>query len=234
MKLKQTLFLIPILIFFSCGEEKIIQLPETDNSSITKITDVSAAYLFYDETKKDSIELNRKNIIGTTNWLVNVDKRLTLKQAIPSIVFLQNKKRNAEVHKNENAKNYFTCSNPNIQNLAFIEFTDVVYHMESFEKYFSNTENQIKDKPDQIVGIIVHSLDSITINFFTKGCSLIQTSNKNNLIKDLIGDFINVGEIIILIEFNQNLTFQDYIAYKSLLLKLNLPNVTISNDEFIY
>ena len=60
--------------------------------------------------------------------MVNIDKRLTLKQAIPHIKFLQDKKRNAEMHKNENAKNYYTCNDTSIKNLGFIEFTDVDYH----------------------------------------------------------------------------------------------------------
>ena len=61
-----------LLLLFSCGNEKVLQLPELDHSDITEILDVSPAYLFYDETKPDSIELNRKNLIGSTNWLVNV------------------------------------------------------------------------------------------------------------------------------------------------------------------
>lgn len=226
-----------LLLLISCLEScsnKSVQLPETDNSAITEINDVSPAYLFYDETKKDSVELNRKNLIISTNWLVNVDKRLTLKQAIPSIIFLQNKKRNAKMHKNEAAKNYFTCSNPDLQNLAFIEFTDVVYHMESSDKYFSNSENQIKTKYDQFVNINFHSLDSITIGFFTKGCLLIEESNNENLIKNIIGDLIDNGQIVITLEYNKTLTFQDFISYKSLLLKLDLENVVIDTNEFIY
>ena len=73
------------MTLFSCGNERVLQLPEIKNASITEISDVSHAYLFYDETKEDSVELNRKNLIITTNWLVNVDKRLTLGQAIPKI-----------------------------------------------------------------------------------------------------------------------------------------------------
>ena len=79
-------YILLISVFlFSCGNEKTLLLPEIEQSNITELQDVSAAYLFYDETKKDSVELNRKNLISTTNWLVNVDKRLTLKQAIPHI-----------------------------------------------------------------------------------------------------------------------------------------------------
>jgi len=51
---------------------------EVENAEITEVLDVSPAYIFYDETQPDSTLFNRKNLIGTTNWLVNVDKRLTL------------------------------------------------------------------------------------------------------------------------------------------------------------
>ncbi|RZV67419.1 MAG: hypothetical protein EX254_02975, partial [Flavobacteriaceae bacterium] len=116
-----------IILCLSCGRDRVILLPEIENAKITNVKDVSPAYLFYDEYKEDSVELNRKNLIITTNWLVNVDKRLTLKQALPSILKLQDKKRNAKMHKNENAKNYFTCNDTAIKNLGFLDFTDVFY-----------------------------------------------------------------------------------------------------------
>ncbi len=126
--MKNVSLLVILLLIFSCGKDKIVQLPEINHSEISEINDVSAAYLFYDETLPDSLEFNRKNLISTTNWLVNVDKRLTLKQAMPHIKFLQEKKQNAG-HKNDNAKNYFTCNDTSKKNLGFIEFTDVVYHL---------------------------------------------------------------------------------------------------------
>ena len=133
------LYLLIILMCFSCNNERVLQLPEIENAEITEILDVSPAYIFYDETQPDSTLLNRKNLIGTTNWLVNVDKRLTLRQAMPHIIFLQDKKRNAEVHKNENAKNYFTCNDTSISNLGFLEFTEIFYHF-----------NETKEKPKNI------------------------------------------------------------------------------------
>ncbi len=102
--MKNAYLLILFLATFSSCNKKIVLLPEIQTASITEIIDVSPAYLFYDETQPDSVELNRKNLISTTNWLVNVDKRLTLKQAIPHIKFLQEKKRNSKMHKNESAK----------------------------------------------------------------------------------------------------------------------------------
>jgi hypothetical protein len=227
--MKRIILLLVLIVSLESCTNKIVQLPETHNLDITEIKDVSPAYLFYDETKKDSVELNRKNLIITTNWLVNVDKRLKLKQAIPSIVFLQNKKRNAEVHKNENAKNYFTCSNPNIQKLAFIEFTDVVYHMDSSEKYYRKVSNIPVHKR-----IIIAFISSNKITYSSLSDDIFaEASNNKSLMNDL-KNIMNKENVELILNFNQNLAFQDYITFKSLLLKLNLNNVTISNNEFIY
>ena len=115
------------VLILSCTKDKVILLPEIKTATIIDIKDISPAYLFYNEALPDSVELNRKNLISTTSWLVNVDKRLTLEQAIPKIKYLQDKKRNAKIHKNEAAKNYFTCNDLSRKNLGFIEFTDVYY-----------------------------------------------------------------------------------------------------------
>lgn len=156
--MKQIILLIIVCIVFSFGNEKTIQLPEIEHN---EINDVSAAYLFYDEAQKDSVLLNRKNLISTTNWVVNVDKRLTLKQAIPNTKFLQEKNKNAG-HKNENAKNYFTCHDINNNNLGFVEFTDVVYKQGDFM--------QSQSFHKQYICITAFSSDSLNPSFTTNYC----------------------------------------------------------------
>lgn len=218
-------------LMVSCGNEKTIQLPEIGHSEITEIHDVSAAYLFYDETQKDSVEFNRKNLIGTTNWLVNVDKRLTLKQAIPHIKYLQNKRRNAQMHKNENAKNYFTCNDISRKNLGFIEFTDVVYHKESAIEYFSKISTIPKVS---MLNVVFHSTNRIEI-FGLIGKPGTINSNRYDLISDLKSVFQNNGEAFeVVLNFNQDLNFQDYITFKSILLRNDLSNLTTVKTEFIY
>jgi len=218
-------FQILALIFLvSCGNKKVVQLPEIDHSDIFEILDVSPAYLFYDETKEDSIELNRKSLIGTTNWLVNVDKRLTLKQAIPKIVYLQNKKRNAEVHKNEEAKNYYTCHNTSINNLGFIEFTDV-YYIEKQPIDFDLKANNYN--------IVIRSTSNIEMHSATEESAL--KSSETTLLQDINKFASKTDEATTLhLFFSQNLSFQDYISLKSLLNKLTDKNVVIANEEFIF
>lgn len=207
----------------SCGNEKIVQLPEIPQSEISEILDVSAAYLFYDETKEDSIELNRKTLISTTNWLVNVDKRLTLKQALPKIIFLQDKKRNAEVHKNEAARNYFTCHDTSINNLGFIDFTDIFY----IEKQPENLTLELNNYQ-----LIINSGSDIKI--VSNNGSNLKTIKSNLLqnIKEVIS--VNESSTTFYLFFNKNLTFQDYITFKSLTNQLNSENVIIANKEYIF
>ena len=213
------LFCLQALIF-SCGKDKMIKLPEITHSDISEINDVSAAYLFYDETKTDSVELNRKNLISTTNWLVNVDKRLTIKQAIPKIKFLQEKKQKSE-HKNENAKNYFTCNNTSKKSLGFIEFTDVVYDTKGGE---IGTVNNYSIAVINLNNIIIYPLNQS--DYKTSITKFIKDIN-NTLYNDK-------GNRTISLSFNNNLSFQDYITFKSVISKLDLKNITISNHEFIF
>ncbi len=226
--MKYIFYLIILSVFFSCGKEKTILLPEMNHSNISEIKDVSPAYLFYDETKTDSVELNRKNLISTTNWLVNVDKRLTLKQAIPHIKFLQEKKKNSS-HKNENAKNYFTCNDTSKKSLGFIEFTDVIFHEESSEEYISKISDLKYSENIKPISINLKGEISI-LNSNSK--PFIIKSTKENILNDL--KKLDSGKNIIFLNFNEGLFFQDYITYKSLLLKADLQYATLSNQEFLH
>ncbi|WP_339876327.1 hypothetical protein [Olleya marilimosa] len=224
------------LLFFSCGNEKVLQLPEIKNADITEVLDVSPAYIFYDETKQDSVELNRKNLIISTNWLVNVDKRLTLEQALPSIIKLQEKKRNATMHKNEKARNYYTCNDTSIKNLGFIDFTDVEYRLNYSEDNYEDIE--IDDNSFDI-NLIINSLEDITINsFMISGETNLNKLNdylkeKLNVLnlddKEHEGDFYNLQ-----IGFNKSLSFQDYISIKSKLMHFKNERTVINKIEQIF
>ena len=231
--MKYILLLLTIFSLSSCSE-KIVQLPETTNKDITEVLDVSPVYLFYLE-EKDSVEFNRKNVISTTNWLVNVDKRLTLKQAMPHIIYLQNKRKKAGMHKNAAARNYFSCSNPDIKNLAFIDFTDIVY------KTYKDEDGFLRDSNSYNLDIVIKSEDSVLINphFHPK------TQTNNNLIKKLNSEIEYVKtfsddpehgfqNISLNFSYNRSLSFQEYINIKSLFKGFETEGVMISNNEFIY
>ena len=169
-------------------------------------------------TQPDSIELNRKNLIISTNWLFNVDKRLTLEQAIPKIKFLQDKKRNAKMHKNEAAKNYYTCNDTSIKNLGFIDFTDVNYVEEI------NSENNYI--------ITINSLNDIAIHHNDVKLSEVDI---DNLIIQLEKNFNkNEENTVLTLQLNKQLKFQDYITVKNKLQNLNFETIVIDNNEYIF
>ncbi|MEY8848266.1 hypothetical protein AB9K26_05600 [Psychroserpens sp. XS_ASV72] len=247
--MKQIPIILLILLLVSCGKDKVVLLPEIQNAKITKVIDVSPAYLFYDETQPDSIKLNRKNLISTTNWLVNVDKRLTLEQAIPKIKFLQDKKRNAEMHKNENAKNYFTCNDTSIQNLGFIEFTDVFYIEETIQRPWIK-KSRFEGDFNSAVFIDVKSKDSIDLDIINPKQPLNnkQPDDQETILSntDLLFQKIGIDDLSstlnsiemktykITLGFHKKISFQDYITIKSVVIKLKSEGITIDNNEFIY
>lgn len=231
MRIKYFIGLLITLMLFSCGKEKSVLLPEIENAKITEVLDVSPAYLFYDETQPDSIELNRKNLIGTTNWLFNVDKRLTLEQVIPKIVFLQDKKRNAQIHKNENAKNYYTCNDTSIQNLGFIEFTNVRYKHKTLSEYFKF--NKRSEKMSLALNVISANNYSLETLYKDESNTEVYTNIEDALQKIKDG-FETEQNFKLYLLFSSKLSFQEYITNKSKIQNLEDEGIPIEDNEFIY
>ncbi len=213
--MKKIIFIIFIFCFLSSCNERIVQLPETTNKDITEVTDVSPIYMFYDE-EKDSIEFNRRNMISATNWLVNIDKRLTLKQILPHLQYLQEKRQGDEKH---SFHNYFTCNNTELKNLSFIEFTDVVY----YEDYPN------KDYEEDKIYIYVHA-DGKTSSSNDTHNEYESFSTYIDLKKEY---FKNIPEIETILSLHENLSFQNYIDIKSKLLSVKSDGLKISNQEII-
>ncbi|SEQ87353.1 hypothetical protein SAMN05421824_2564 [Hyunsoonleella jejuensis] len=228
--MRSILVLFTIICLFSCGNERELQLPQIEKAPVSELQDVSAAYLFYDETKPDSVDLNRKNLISTTNWLVNVDKRLTLKQAIPHIKFLQSKKESSS-HKNQKAKNYFTCHDLSKNNLGFLEFTNCEYYEGTYLEY---TAKQSNFNYSKALHVNIYSQNDIELYF-----SDIPTDSWNSNLKGLVNNITFKlssfrEKINVILSFDKKMTFQDYITVKSELYKMHSANVDISKHEFIY
>lgn len=229
--MRRWLVLLIGLVVLSCNNEGVLQLPEVENAEITEVLDVSPAYIFYDETQPDSTLFNRKNLIGTTNWLVNVDKRLTLEQAIPHIQYLQNKREKASIHKNENAKNYFTCNDTSIQNLGFVEFTDIKYLSKRFAEYRS----LLSSVPINNIVLEFKKIDDIYIYGFLEKPISKKTSIvflESELLKILNSS--RFSNIILSLELKNDLTFQNYVTIKRKLQTIKSDVFIIDSKEFIY
>lgn len=227
--MKKFLLLFIGVTLIACGNSKKIELPEVDSAPKTDMLDYSVAYLFFNPEMKDSIELNRKNLISTTNWVLHIDKKLALKQAIPTIKKLQEKKANNEMHKNEAAKNYFSVNNKSIENLSFIDFTQTKYlYDDQFSKfYIEKHHNDYKDK------------FPITINFNKENnITLNGTEAKRGELVAFIKEFADFSapneETILYLNFDEHLNFQQYINNLQLAQKAAGDLITISPIQFIY
>ncbi|WP_418638369.1 hypothetical protein [Winogradskyella sp.] len=231
------IYLLIILTCFSCNNERVLYLPEIEKAEVTEVLDVSPAYIFYDKTQADSTLLNRKNLIISTNWLVNVDKRLTLKQAIPHIKFMQDKKRNAEMHKNEDAKNYFTCNDTSIGNLGFLEFTDVFYEFSEPIDTSINLQDLVAEKLKNNQASTSTFLEiplDITNNNKDKIQQELQSYIELLALSTSISEDMVINGYAIDLYFEGRMSFQDYISVKSKLSKIKSDKIIITNNEFIY
>ena len=144
--------LIVVFVFFSCGNKEDVFLPKAATTIVKNVDDLSPIYIFFRTKGKDTLaEVNRKNSIISTNWILNIDKRLPLGLVIPEVIKLQKKKREEKAHKNEKAENYYSYADTIGKNLAFISFTNVFYNSiiknEDFKKYLMELP---KDKLNEV------------------------------------------------------------------------------------
>ncbi|MFB9109869.1 hypothetical protein ACFFVK_14875 [Flavobacterium gyeonganense] len=202
-----------VFVLFSCEEKKDVLLPKSNISIVTDVQDHSPIYIFFKTEGKDTIaEVNRKNSIISTNWIFNIDKRLPLKLVIPQVIKLQEKKRADSAHKNEKAQNYYSYADSVGKNLAFLPFTKVYY------KTKKSTEN---DK---------------VIFRFRKMNNMVSIDN-TAIPKSEILNFINrmdysVNPKIVLL-FDKNMSYEEYIQNKILIQKL-IYDFNNDQEEFIF
>ncbi|RKT00552.1 hypothetical protein [Flavobacterium sp. 123] len=209
------LSLILILVFISCENKKDILLPKSNSSIVKDIQDHSPIYIFFETKGKDTIaEVNRKNSIISTNWILNIDKRLPLRLVIPEVMKLQQKKREEKAHKNEAAQNYYSYADTIGKNMAFIPFTEVYYKMA---------------KPK-----------SGTVVFFNKNNEI--WVNNVAVKKEELANYLNTFGIDkqskTTLCFDKNMKYGSYIQNKIFIRSLNFSKSELTpiifNQEFVY
>jgi hypothetical protein len=202
------LFGVVVLMCVSCGNKEDILLPKSDTTIVKEVVDLSPIYIFFRVNGKDTLaEVNRKNSIITTNWILNIDRRLPLRLVIPEVMKLQQRKREEKEHRNELALNYYSYADSIGKNLAFIPFTEVYYKLE---------------KPKN--GIVV---------FFAKN-GKIKINNEWVSKKDLIKRVTNFNDKpdVISYCFDKNSSYGSYIQNKVFIDTIVEKKSAV--EEFIY
>lgn len=202
-----------ICLLFSCGKKEDVLLPKSNISIVKDVQDHSPIYIFFKKDGKDTIaDLNRKSAIISTNWILNIDKRLPLKVVIPEVIKMQEKKRNEKMHQNEESENYYSYADSIGKNLAFLPFTKVFYKME---------------KPGRENFVV----------YFRKGKKQVFMGNKEIQISNILKYFYSikfqsVPDLVFF--FDKNMSYEEYIQYKILLQKDVTYNLDKLPVEFIF
>lgn len=200
-----------LFILLSCGNQEDILLPKSNVTIVSDVVDHSPIYIFFRTKGKDTLaEVNRKNSIISTNWILNIDKRLPLRIVIPEVMKLQEKKRNAVAHKNELAENYYSYADSIGKNLAFLPFTKVYYTI-----------------GEPAVGMIIR---------FKKRNDLVLVNDREIQKKELVSYVYSIDHIVqprIFLVFDKNMSYEEYIQAKILVRKFDSYNDEVPK-EFIY
>lgn len=205
--------LIVFFMLFSCGNKEEILLPRSNVTVVSNVVDHSPIYVFFRTKEKDTLaEVNRKNSIISTNWILNIDKRLPLRLVIPEVMKLQEKKRSEVAHKNEAAKNYYSYADSIHKNMAFLPFTKVYYKM---------------GKPKFGVVVFFDKNNYVWVN------GLIIKKDK---LESFLNEFIIEKGINFQFCFSKDLNYGGYIQDRIFIqsLKFSTPDLNLTNEEFIY
>jgi hypothetical protein len=214
--MKKILALFVIITTISCNDKEIVALPKAAVSIVKEVYDHSPVYVFFRINANDTLaELNRKNIIGTTNWIFNIDKKLPLNRVIPEIVFMQNKKKNG-MHTNEKAENYFSYADSIGKNLAFVPFTKIQYKIEQPKNgivvYFTKDNRIIVDNIEKKLEIEKTDLLKLLLTFESdKPKKYYFCHDKNSSYEKFIQNTIFITQ-----------------------LKLQISTISLTNEEFIF
>lgn len=216
--MKRVACLLVVLLLISCNNQEEMLLPKADKTIVKEVLDHSPIYLFFRVKDKDTVaELNRKNAIGTSNWIFNIDKRLPLKVVIPHLQFMQEKRKKG-MHTNDKAENYFSYADSIGKNLAFLPFTKVNYTLE---------------KPKNGVHVIFTKDDTIiVINSSTKTAKEVSKSELLAYLLELDSDKPNKFYFC----HDENSSYEQFLQNSIFIteFKQQIPAYTVTYEEFIF
>lgn len=215
--MKRIASLLVVFLLISCNEKEELLLPKADVTIVKEVYDHSPIYLFFRVKGKDTVaELNRKNAIGTSNWIFNIDKRLPLKAVISQLQFMKEKRKKG-MHTNEKAEDYFSYADSIGKNLAFLPFTKVKYNLE---------------KPKYGVQIFFSKDNTILVLNSSEKAKEI---TKPELLKYLLGLPSDKPNKFFFCH-DQNCSYEQFLQNSIFIaqFKLQIPVYNVTNEEFIF
>ena len=223
-------FLISVvsLLFFSCQKE--VQLVKAGRTIDSVVVDHSPVYMFMETKGTDTIiDVNRKNTIGTTHWIFNIDKRLPLKLVIPEIIKLQQKREGATLHKNDAAINYFSYTDSLQKSLAFMSFKEISYAYNSYFSSFYVKENVDYHQHFQTFYVNFRKDSTVSVDG-----NEVEANELFDFLKEYTAFSGQGKRILIYLNFDEDLSFDNYLSKVIWLKELEHETCTIAPTHFIY
>ncbi|MDP3314416.1 hypothetical protein [Lutibacter sp.] len=225
--MKNIILLIGFILFISCTKKEI-KIPALGISGIQDVQNHSQVWIFLELKENDTIaNVNRKNTISSTHWIYNIDKRLPLKKIIPELIWLQNKHANS-LHSEKGMHDYFSFSDTISKKLSFFEFDNIIYNADnsiSKEMINKNTDHFIKYNHIHLTfsdHTILLNDDEIPFQEFTK------------TLKEIIDISPKKNKTLLHLNFNENMLYQDYLFYNTLIFRFKNEKIEISKNQFIF
>lgn len=222
MKLLKLLFVSLLILNVGC-DKKSVKLPVLNVKGIQDtIYDNSQIWIFFQLKNKDTItKLNRNNTISTTNWIFNIDKRLSLQQVVPKLKKMIEKREKPSLHpKDINDSNYFSYVDTVSNALSLIPFEVIHYKM------YTPLDKTSLNKNDSLS-------KHLFINYLSNGISVNDSLISISQINDYITNKRDTEKLKLHLSFDKNLTYQNYIHLKALLQNINNDSIQIDTNEYI-
>lgn len=226
-------FQIYILIFITSltigCQNKEIQIPTSDKPGIQEISNYSEIWMFMKVMEKDTtLQLNDNNLIGATNWIFNIDKHLNLAKVMPKIQSFQEKRLKRASDEKEKFDNYLSYSDTINKILSFVDISNTQYHFDTIQSK-KNILKKLEYYKDY---------NNIHLSMGMKSYYL----NENKIDKvdffDTLTEFISFTEngqkTLLHLNFNQQITYQEYLNFKTQLLSYQKELFFIDKNEYIF
>ena len=129
------LSLLYFLILFGC-KNKEVELPLISIDGISEIQNHSSIWIFYEQTPNDTLSiLNKNNKLLNTNWIYNIDSRLTMDKVVPLLIKMQENRNKKSMHKKEGMLNFFSYANTRNKNISLVMFDTINFrHIDQYGK----------------------------------------------------------------------------------------------------
>ncbi len=139
------------VFFISCGKKTDIKVPVNDNPGLHEIWNNSPVYILFKTEGNDTIaDLKIGQTISSTDWLVAIDRRLTMKKLVGPIEKILKKRHKKSIHSDGTNKAYFTYMDSIQKKVSFVSFDSIelmpsIYTSQTYyKKYFKTEENYNK------------------------------------------------------------------------------------------